>query len=130
AASEVADFHIYRATPDGALADGATPGALDLGAANCGLRDGAAVESTCGWCTCDPQYGLICVDYTCTPTEALYDADVDYVDDELKPAISCEDGDGNAYDAGESWKDDCNVCTCQASGQIVCTLMTCEPQPR
>ncbi len=34
---------------------------------------------------------------------------------------SCAGGHG----VGESWKDDCNTCTCEASGETTCTMIAC-----
>lgn len=33
---------------------------------------------------------------------------------------------GQTYKSGESFKDDCNTCTCQG-GEVECTLMGCMP---
>ncbi len=34
---------------------------------------------------------------------------------------SCAGG----HRVGESWKDDCNTCTCEASGETTCTMIAC-----
>ena len=119
-ARDVADFHIYTANPDG----------MRLEAPNCGLRSTGPVESTCGWCSCDAEFGIICVDYTCNGVETAIDGQVDYVDDRFVPVAYCSDAEGTQHVSGESWMDDCNVCTCKGDGSIVCTMMTCEPLPR
>ena len=33
--------------------------------------------------------------------------------------------DGKTYTAGETFKSDCNTCTCMADGTAACTLMGC-----
>lgn len=33
---------------------------------------------------------------------------------------------GREYKVGESFRQDCNGCTCRSDGQIVCTLIACE----
>jgi hypothetical protein len=42
--------------------------------------------------------------------------------DGLPAAGTCE---GGARTAGERWKVKCNTCTCQADGEVTCTLMAC-----
>jgi hypothetical protein len=42
--------------------------------------------------------------------------------DGVPGATTCE---GGARQVGESWKVKCNSCSCQASGEVICTLMAC-----
>lgn len=46
--------------------------------------------------------------------------------DGVAAAGTCENG---ARAAGESWKVKCNTCTCQADGEVLCTLMACAGAP-
>jgi len=42
--------------------------------------------------------------------------------DGLAGATTCENG---ARQVGESWKEECNTCSCEPSGEVICTLMAC-----
>lgn len=42
--------------------------------------------------------------------------------DGVAGATTCE---GGARQVGESWKVKCNTCSCEASGEVICTLMAC-----
>ena len=47
-------------------------------------------------------------------------------DDTVVPvAIPCIAGNAS-YEVGESYDQDCNICTCQADGSFSCTEMACE----
>ena len=43
-----------------------------------------------------------------------------------EPAPICFDG-RRLYEAGESYKDSCNTCTCLKNGEFACTKMLCAP---
>ncbi len=36
---------------------------------------------------------------------------------------------GGARRTGESWKVECNACSCGDDGQVTCTAMACKPRP-
>lgn len=38
---------------------------------------------------------------------------------------ACRGANGKVYKVGESFKVDCNTCSCRSDGQIVCTLIAC-----
>jgi len=42
--------------------------------------------------------------------------------DGIAGATTCE---GGARQVGESWKVKCNTCSCEPSGEVICTLMAC-----
>lgn len=119
----VADFHIYNATP--AALD------LDITSDTCGFAE-VAVDSDCGICQCFPGEGIICTDFTCDPAALSFDTDTDAAaqsplgDDLRQTPLACDNG----RLPGESWMEECNVCTCLGDGSITCTLMACEPAPR
>ena len=73
----------------------------------------------CNTCVCQADGGFACTTAACPP-DAAADARLD-----LAPGQMCIDG-GKTYAIGESFKQDCNTCTCTASG-IACTLMGCQP---
>lgn len=48
--------------------------------------------------------------------------------DREKPGLAGARGcEGGARAVGERWKVECNTCTCEASGEVTCTLMACLP---
>ncbi|XP_052683363.1 kielin/chordin-like protein [Crassostrea angulata] len=39
--------------------------------------------------------------------------------------VTCKGANGKVYKVGESFKVDCNTCSCRSDGRIVCTLIDC-----
>jgi len=85
------------------------------------LEVGQSLPSTdgCNSCVCQADGGFACTTAAC-PSDAASGTRPD-----LSPGQICVDG-GRVYGFGESFKRDCNTCTCTASG-IACTLMGCPP---
>ena len=40
-------------------------------------------------------------------------------------AVTCEGKDGERIQVGEGWDSDCNRCTCQDDGSVLCTDLGC-----
>jgi hypothetical protein len=47
-------------------------------------------------------------------------------DGAAKPEVADgKDACGPGQSVGDSWKDDCNTCTCTKGGEVQCTMMAC-----
>ena len=79
-------------------------------------------ENYCRPCFCSSSGESLCFPFDCPDNPTLSEC----------PSEGCTTTCGRPIDVGETFQDDgtnfCNICTCQAPGQEICTLIFCDPE--
>ena len=131
-----ADYRVYTATWVGV---DITPSARRV---DCPLDAVGPIESECGYCQCQPDGNVACIDYSCDLPPLGFEPPPDdeeppYILDQYTPApvegpvlldqytaepAFCEDG----HAVGASWWEVCNICFCDEDRTINCTQLDCD----
>ncbi|XP_071808664.1 kielin/chordin-like protein [Asterias amurensis] len=86
----------------------------------------ACFAPACLDATCDSKPGLTCHADACEPCTPVFHDDNNNLHSCTPVLEVCLDSSNtNTYAVGESWEEDCKVCTCSDNGMSICIAKTC-----